>query len=228
MTLVVKLGSSIVAADDGELRADVLDSICAQVAALKRGGEQVVMVTSGAIARGMRVMGLRAARPTRMDELQAASAVGQGDLFRAYESRLAGERAPRRAGAAHPLRRLRTRPLPERAPDADPAARLGRRPGDQRERHDLDRRDHLRRQRLPRGPGRGAAAGAAAGPADQHRRRLHGRPAHRPGGRAGRARSHDTRDFDRSRSARPRASAAAACAARSPRRGSPASPASRS
>ena len=90
MTLVVKLGSSIVAADDGELRADVLDSICAQVAALKRSGEQVVMVTSGAIARGMRVMGLPA-RPTRMDELQAASAVGQGDLFRAYESRLAGE-----------------------------------------------------------------------------------------------------------------------------------------
>ena len=90
VTLVVKLGSSIVAADDGELRADVLDSICAQVAALKRSGEQVVMVTSGAIARGMRVMGLPA-RPTRMDELQAASAVGQGDLFRAYESRLAGE-----------------------------------------------------------------------------------------------------------------------------------------
>ncbi len=89
MTLVVKLGSSIVAADDGELRADVLDSICAQVAGLARGGERVVLVTSGAIARGMRVMGLER-RPTRMDELQAASAVGQGDLFRAYESRLAG------------------------------------------------------------------------------------------------------------------------------------------
>jgi glutamate 5-kinase len=90
MTLVVKLGSSIVAADDGELRADVLDSVCAQVAALRRGGEEVVMVTSGAIARGMRVMGLKS-RPSRMDELQAASAVGQGDLFRAYESRLASE-----------------------------------------------------------------------------------------------------------------------------------------
>jgi glutamate 5-kinase len=90
MTLVVKLGSSIVAADDGELRADVLDSICAQVASLGRAGERVVLVTSGAIARGMRVMGLER-RPTRMDELQAASAVGQGDLFRAYESRLAGE-----------------------------------------------------------------------------------------------------------------------------------------
>jgi glutamate 5-kinase len=89
MTLVVKLGSSIVAADDGELRTDVLDSICEQVARLEQGGERVVMVTSGAIARGMRLMGLPV-RPRAMDELQAASAVGQGDLFRAYESRLVG------------------------------------------------------------------------------------------------------------------------------------------
>jgi glutamate 5-kinase len=88
MTLVVKLGSSIVAADDGSLRADVLDSVCAQVAALEQGGERVVMVTSGAIARGMRLMEL-AVRPRAMDELQAASAIGQGDLFRAYQSRLA-------------------------------------------------------------------------------------------------------------------------------------------
>jgi glutamate 5-kinase len=88
MTLVVKLGSSIVAADDGSLRTDVLDSACAQVAALEQSGERVAMVTSGAIARGMRLMGL-AVRPRAMDELQAASAVGQGDLFRAYESRLA-------------------------------------------------------------------------------------------------------------------------------------------
>jgi glutamate 5-kinase len=88
MTLVVKLGSSIVAADDGELRVDVLDSVCAQVAKLEQGRERVVMVTSGAIARGMRLMELPA-RPRAMDELQAASAIGQGDLFRAYESRLA-------------------------------------------------------------------------------------------------------------------------------------------
>lgn len=89
MTLVVKLGSSIVAADDGELRADVLDAVCAQASELERGGERVVMVTSGAIARGIRLLGLET-RPKAMDELQAASAIGQGDLFRAYESRLAG------------------------------------------------------------------------------------------------------------------------------------------
>ncbi len=87
MTLVVKLGSSIVAADDGELRTEVLDSVCAQVSALEQGGERVVMVTSGAIARGMRLLELPV-RPRAMDELQGASAVGQGNLFRAYESRL--------------------------------------------------------------------------------------------------------------------------------------------
>jgi glutamate 5-kinase len=88
MTVVAKLGSSIVAAEGGELRSDVLDSVCAQVTELHGGGEEVAMVTSGAIARGRRVMGL-AERPKAIDELQAASAVGQGSLFRAYEERLA-------------------------------------------------------------------------------------------------------------------------------------------
>src|ERR1700753_1924403 len=87
MTLVVKLGSSVVASDDGSLRADVLDSVCAQVCALEEAGEQVVLVTSGAIARGMRLLDL-AERPRAMDELQACSAVGQGDLFQAYRERL--------------------------------------------------------------------------------------------------------------------------------------------
>jgi glutamate 5-kinase len=91
MTVVAKLGSSIVAAEDGELRTDVLDRVCAQVAELEKEGEQLVMVTSGAIARGMRMLELDQ-RPREMDELQAASAVGQGDLFRAYEQRLAEHR----------------------------------------------------------------------------------------------------------------------------------------
>src|SRR5947207_4719967 len=87
MTVVAKLGSSIVAEDDGTLRSAVLDSVCAQVAELHHGGENVVLVTSGAIARGMRLMDLER-RPRAIDEMQAASAVGQGSLFRAYEERL--------------------------------------------------------------------------------------------------------------------------------------------
>jgi glutamate 5-kinase len=88
MTVVAKLGSSIVAAESGELRSDVLDRVCAQVAELEKQGEKVVLVTSGAIARGMLLLEL-GQRPRAMDEMQAASAVGQGDLFRAYEQRLA-------------------------------------------------------------------------------------------------------------------------------------------
>jgi glutamate 5-kinase len=88
MTVVAKLGSSIVAGEEGALRTDVLDRVCAQVSELHAGGENVVMVTSGAIARGMRVLDL-GRRPSAIDELQAASAVGQGSLFRAYEERLA-------------------------------------------------------------------------------------------------------------------------------------------
>jgi glutamate 5-kinase len=87
MTVIAKLGSSIVADAEGALREDVLDSVCGQVADLHAAGEDVALVTSGAIARGMRLMGLEA-RPRAIDELQAASAVGQGSLFRAYEERL--------------------------------------------------------------------------------------------------------------------------------------------
>jgi glutamate 5-kinase len=87
MTVVVKLGSSIVADEGGVLRGDVLDSVCAQAAELHGGGENIALVTSGAIALGMRLMELPS-RPASIDELQAASAVGQGTLFRAYEERL--------------------------------------------------------------------------------------------------------------------------------------------
>ncbi|MEA2256474.1 MAG: glutamate 5-kinase [Solirubrobacteraceae bacterium] len=84
---VVKLGSSIVAEDSGALRADVLARVCDQVAARHAAGDDVVVVTSGAIARGIQVMGL-AVRPTAIEDLQAASAVGQGKLFRVYDELL--------------------------------------------------------------------------------------------------------------------------------------------
>jgi glutamate 5-kinase len=87
MTVVAKLGSSIVADEAGALRSAVLDSVCEQVAELHHGGENVVLVTSGAIARGMRLLEMDR-RPSAIDEMQAASAVGQGSLFRAYEERL--------------------------------------------------------------------------------------------------------------------------------------------
>jgi glutamate 5-kinase len=91
--VVVKLGSSIVADPSGEVRADVLAPICDAVAERRAAGDEVVLVTSGAIARGMRLMNLPA-RPAAMDELQAASAVGQGKLYRAYDELLAAREVP--------------------------------------------------------------------------------------------------------------------------------------
>src|SRR5207248_5016776 len=66
---------------------DVLREVCAQAADLHAGGGSVVLVTSGAIARGMRLMEMPM-RPSAMDELQAASAVGQGKLYRHYDELL--------------------------------------------------------------------------------------------------------------------------------------------
>jgi glutamate 5-kinase len=85
---VIKLGSAIVATDEGELRAELLARICAAVAAARATGDELAIVTSGAIARGTRVLGLTA-RPTAIEELQAASAVGQGRLYRVYDELLA-------------------------------------------------------------------------------------------------------------------------------------------
>jgi glutamate 5-kinase len=85
---VIKLGSSIVADAAGEVRTDVLEQVCDQTAELYREGRRIVLVTSGAIARGMNLMRLPM-RPTAMHGLQAASAVGQGKLYRAYDELLA-------------------------------------------------------------------------------------------------------------------------------------------
>src|SRR5215210_946831 len=86
-TVVVKLGSSIVADAHGEVRVDVVSGVCAEAARRHAEGDEIVLVTSGAIARGMRMMELPV-RPSAMDELQAASAVGQGELYRAYDQLL--------------------------------------------------------------------------------------------------------------------------------------------
>src|SRR3954471_18494812 len=84
---VVKLGSSIVADEGGVLRADVLDRVCGAGADHHAAGNEVVVVTSGAIARGIEAMDLPV-RPTSIEDLQAASAVGQGKLYRVWDELL--------------------------------------------------------------------------------------------------------------------------------------------
>ena len=92
-TVVIKMGSSIVADERGEVRTDVLAGVADQAASLHHRGDSVILVTSGAIARGMGLMQLPV-RPSEMDELQAASAVGQGKLYRTYDELLAARDVP--------------------------------------------------------------------------------------------------------------------------------------
>jgi glutamate 5-kinase len=84
---VVKLGSSVVAQPSGELRLSVVARVCEEIAALHRTGVDVVVVTSGAIARGVHLLALPV-RPAEIAELQAASAMGQGRLYRTYDDLL--------------------------------------------------------------------------------------------------------------------------------------------
>jgi glutamate 5-kinase len=85
--VVVKLGSSVVADGDGAPRMDVLARVCDLLAAMHRENDEPIVVTSGAIARGIRVMNLPQ-RPSSIGALQAASAVGQGKLYRIYDELL--------------------------------------------------------------------------------------------------------------------------------------------
>jgi glutamate 5-kinase len=75
------------------VRADVLGRICDELGELHRAGRAIIVVTSGAIARGMGVMALPL-RPRAMDELQAASAVGQGKLYQVYDELLRARGVP--------------------------------------------------------------------------------------------------------------------------------------
>ncbi|HET8606591.1 MAG TPA: glutamate 5-kinase [Gaiellaceae bacterium] len=86
--VVVKLGSSLVVGEDGRPRADVLAPRAREIAALVGAGTPVCVVSSGAIALGLARMGL-ARRPRRLPRLQAASALGQAALQRAWDDALA-------------------------------------------------------------------------------------------------------------------------------------------
>ena len=81
---VVKVGSSLLTADGRGLDHPMIGRWSEQIAALVGGGREVVLVSSGAIAEGVVRLGL-ATRPTRVHELQAAAAVGQSGLVRAWE-----------------------------------------------------------------------------------------------------------------------------------------------
>lgn len=87
--IVVKLGSALITCrQTGTLKRDWLASLIDDVATLRGQGREVVIVSSGAIALGRHVLGLRKG-PLKLEESQAAAAAGQISLAHAYQD-LAG------------------------------------------------------------------------------------------------------------------------------------------
>jgi glutamate 5-kinase len=83
--IVVKIGSSLlVDAAAGTLKDDWLNALADDIAALRKQGKEVIVVSSGAIALGRNALGLPKG-PLKLEDSQAAAAVGQIDLAHAYE-----------------------------------------------------------------------------------------------------------------------------------------------
>jgi glutamate 5-kinase len=85
--IVVKVGSSLVTNEGRGVDAAAIGNWARQLAGLARDGRELIMVSSGAIAEGMKRLGW-SERPKELHELQAAAAVGQMGLAQMYETRL--------------------------------------------------------------------------------------------------------------------------------------------
>ena len=88
MRVVIKIGSSLLAAGKGGLAHGQIRRWAKQIAALRRAGHEVILVSSGAIRAGMQALALRQ-RPTSRPEMQACATIGQPLLMKAYGVALA-------------------------------------------------------------------------------------------------------------------------------------------
>ena len=87
--VVVKIGTSSLTDARGVIQTATIEKLCDEVAVLRARGDKVVVVTSGAIAAGLPLLGMGEARPTDMAVLQAVAAVGQAHLVGFYNAALA-------------------------------------------------------------------------------------------------------------------------------------------
>ena len=88
-TIVVKIGTSSLTDERGLIERGAIAKLCAEVAEARARGVRVVVVSSGAIAAGLPVLGFVDRRPADLAVLQAASAVGQGRLLAEWDRALA-------------------------------------------------------------------------------------------------------------------------------------------
>jgi glutamate 5-kinase len=82
--VVIKLGTGLLADAQNRLSLPQIEAIVAQLAALRKAKKQVIVVSSGAIGAGMAELEIKQ-RPKRLDELQAAAAIGQSKLMAIYD-----------------------------------------------------------------------------------------------------------------------------------------------
>lgn len=87
-TIVVKIGTSSITDSRGVISEEAVTKLCREVAEVRRQGDRVVIVTSGAIAAGLPALHLSDKPPTDGPTLQAISAVGQSRLLRVYDDAL--------------------------------------------------------------------------------------------------------------------------------------------
>ncbi len=89
MRIVIKIGTSTLAYSTGHLNIRHIEKLCKVVSDIKNAGEEIIMVSSGAVGMGMGKLGL-AERPAELPLKQAAAAVGQCELMYVYD-KLFGE-----------------------------------------------------------------------------------------------------------------------------------------
>ena len=82
---VIKIGSAVLTENGQGLSTSVIHSLAKDVVDLRKRGCEVILVSSGAVAAGLARLGI-SERPSALDELQAAAAVGQSSLVQAYEA----------------------------------------------------------------------------------------------------------------------------------------------
>jgi glutamate 5-kinase len=87
--VVVKIGSGVLAGGDNGIDPAFLDGLASEIAELRARKLEVIVVSSGAVAAGRKVLGLTD-RPRTLPQKQAAAAIGQSRLMRAYEEAFSG------------------------------------------------------------------------------------------------------------------------------------------
>ena len=83
--VVIKLGTGLLSAGDGNIRGERISQICSGIEQLKQQGTEVIVVSSGAVGLGMGKLGLES-RPTELSLLRSCASIGQSELMHAWKS----------------------------------------------------------------------------------------------------------------------------------------------